>query len=277
VSTPAQSLAQQPVTYAVEGYDLLLRLHQVVGDAYSVPAGAAYLDTIEQILINQGYLLYIIDRTSAAKLTPSARTWAFDESITWLSVVNDLLAAVGYMGIWSDWNGYLRATPYVLPVSRAPEWVYDDDPATTMLSTDRAVTRDFFNSPNKWVFYRSNLSDGDAPVEGNGIYTYVNQSTGDTSIDARDGLIITKPLAVDVADQASLVAAAQITISADMDIPTTIQVKTSPNPLHWHFDRLFIADADSPVPFGDVQCTSWTLALPPDTSDMQLSLSVISR
>jgi hypothetical protein len=193
--------------------------------------------------------------------------WAFDDSITWLTIVNDMLASIGYAGIWSDWNGRLRLQPYLNPIDRAPEWYYSDDAATSMLSTKRSVERDYFASPNRWVIYRSNLVDGDTPVEGDGIYTYINDSTGDTSVDARRGLVITHTEGVDVADQGALVARAQQIINADMEVPTLYAVQVSPNPLHWHFDRLLVSDSAA-IPVADVMCTQWSLPLPPDQGDM---------
>lgn len=266
-TTPAHSLEETPATYDVEGYDILLRLHQSVGDAFSIAAGESYLVKIEEILQGRGYTQYIIDQQAASSVAPDARVWAFDDSITWLTIVNDMLASIGYAGIWSDWNGRLRLQPYLNPIDRAPEWYYSDDAATSMLSTKRSVERDYFASPNRWVIYRSNLVDGDTPVEGDGIYTYINDSTGDTSVDARRGLVITHTEGVDVADQGALVARAQQIINADMEVPTLYAVQVSPNPLHWHFDRLLVSDSAA-IPVADVMCTQWSLPLPPDQGDM---------
>jgi hypothetical protein len=275
-STAAHSLEESPPTFDVEGYDILLRLNQSVGDAFSLAKGELYLEKVESILTGRGYTRYLIDPSRATTVAPAARVWAFDDNITWLTVVNDLLASVGYAGIWSDWDGRLRCEPYEIPLDRAPEWYYSDDQATTMLSAKRSVERDFTFAPNRWVIYRSNLAEGATPVEGNGIYTWVNQSTGDTSVDARRGLVITRPEAVDVADQAALIVRARAIIDADMNVPTTINVETSPNPHHWHFDRLFLRDSAS-IPAADILCTQWSLPLPPDAGDMAQSWKVLAQ
>ena len=223
-----------------------------------------------------GYTRFVIDQDAAAKVLPTARVWAFADNITWLTVVNDLLASVGYQGIWSDWDGYLRCERYVLPQDRSVEWSYTENPATTMLALERTVAFDFFEAPNRWVVYRSNNVDDATPVEGNGIYTYTNQAIGLTSVDARAGLVVTRVEGVDAADQASLVARAQAIIQADMDVPTVISVSTSPNPLHWHFDRLRVQDSGV-LPAGDVMCTEWTLTLPPQLEDMQQTWRVVAQ
>jgi hypothetical protein len=275
-TTPDHPLEEDPPTFDVEGYDILLRLNQPVGDAYSIGAGESYLARVEEILLARGYTQYLIDQDAAATLTPSARVWAFDDSITWLTIVNDLLGSIGYAGVWSDWNGRLRLSSYQNPIERSIEWYYTDTQETTMLSTKRSIERDYFASPNRWVIYRSNLLEGETPVEGNGIYTYVNQSTGDTSVDARRGLIITRTESVDVADQGALIARANQMINADMEVPTIIHVEVSPNPLHWHFDRLLVQDSGS-IPVADVMCTQWSMPLPPDDGDMTQTWRILSR
>lgn len=274
LASPVRSLAESPTTYDVQGYDMLLRLAQPVGNSYAIVAGDAYLTKVEEILISVGYVAYIIDQTSIAKVAPGTRAWAFDDSTTWLKIVNDLLSAIGYQGIWADWDGRLRCAPYIQPISRGPEWYYSDDQATTMMSTDRSITHDVFAAPNRWVFYRTGMAEGEAPVDGAGMYTYINQSLGDTSVDARGGMIITKVVGLDAADQSSLIASGDITINADMTTPTIVNVKTFVNPLHWHFDRIFVQDSQG-IPLFDAQCTSWEITLPPSSDDMTQDWAVL--
>jgi hypothetical protein len=160
--------------------------------------------------------------------------------------------------LWADWDGRLRAEPYVPPVARASEWFYDTLVATTIMQ-DRTRTQDYFEAPNRWVAVRSNLADGQIPIEGNGVYTFVNQSAGKTSVDAR-GRVITKVLSIEAADQDALSTTANITIDADLRIDQVFNVTTGPNPMHWHFDRVTLADSE----FGaavELQETSWTLPL----------------
>jgi hypothetical protein len=276
VNTPTWPLHENPPTFDVTGYDMLLRLAQPVGDAYSIAKGANYLAEIENILTSRGYTRYIIDQERAGTVSPSARAWVFDEQITWLTILNDLLAAIGYQGAYQDWDGQIRCEPYVLPIEREAEWTYSDNQYTTMLGTEREIVYDFFDAPNRWVYYRTNLAEGEAPVEGNGIYTYENTSVGDTSVTARNGLVITRMVGVDVADQAALIAQANIGIQADQHIPTLINIKTAVNPLHWHFDRLFLKDGTK-IPASDVQCTEWTIQLPPSLEMMDQRWTILVR
>lgn len=259
-STPERVVGNSPETYGVDGYDILHGLNSAVGEAYAVDAGVAYLDAVEAILIRLGYSRYIIDQTKASTVLPTARVWPVDQNTKWLNIVNDLLGAIGYQGIWSDWDGWLRVLAYTSPSQRGSEWSYTVDPASTMLSSLRTLRRDYFDAPNKWVAIRTNNVDGPAPVEGNGIYTYVNQRDGDLSVEARGNRIITRILPLDAADQASLITAAQVSIDADTRTSATVSLSTFPNPLHWHFDRLTLDDPDM-GPVANVLSTQWTLPL----------------
>ncbi|MFI5833219.1 hypothetical protein ACIA5A_06030 [Micromonospora sp. NPDC051300] len=272
-STPETQLGEEPPTWTATGYDILLILGDLVGESYAVAAGQPYLAAVEAILVDRGVQAYVIDQAAADRVLPSARTWALDDNATWLTIVNDLLGAVGYAGVWSDWDGRLRCGPYQNPRDRAPEWLYTVDDATSMLTSRRTLADDYFDAPNRWVAVRSNNVDGAAPVEGNGLWTYQNDVDGPTSVQAR-GRVITAPLLqLDVADQAALVAAARQQIDADRRRRTTVTVGTSPNPLHWHFDRLAVADPAMGSALLDVMCTSWVLPL--DGADMSHDWSTI--
>jgi hypothetical protein len=271
-STPDDDLSEVPPTYQVVGYDILSVLDDAVGDAYAIPAGTDYLQRVEDILISRGVTRYIIDRTQAGVLVPSAKTYTLDDNVTWLIVVNDLLAAIGYQGIWSDWNGYLRVHSYTTPSARPPEWVHGVTDATTLIGTALKRSRDYYSAPNRWVFYRQNNTDSTAPVDGNGRYEFINSSLGDTSVDARGGRIKSKVVGVDAADQPSLVAAAQVTIDADRMIPTTFAFETWPFPLAWHFDKYTLMDPRVGR-VCDVLGSSWTL--PFDGSNQQHEMTVV--
>ena len=269
-STPARDVSQFPITYDVACYDLLSILDDPVGDAYGVAEGEPYLEAVESILMGRGVLRYLIDQDAAAEVLPTDRAWPLDERTTWLTIVNDLLASIGYAGVWTDWDGQVRCEKYVSPRERSPEWVYDTELATSMLGA-RTSHRDFFTAPNRWVFVLSNNTDGPAPVEGAGKYTYENTYEGDTSVEAR-GREITKVVTVDAANQAALVAAAQRTIDADMLIPTKINAATFPNPLHWHFDLVYLNDPAVGSP-SNALATQWTLPL--DGTDMTQEFTLI--
>ncbi|MBM0275089.1 hypothetical protein [Micromonospora tarensis] len=255
---PKRNLRETPPRFDVAGFDILLALNDPVGQTYAVDAGVGYLTAVEDILIQRGFVQYLIDRSSAALVLPAAKVWPFDPRTTWLQVVNDLLSAIGYAGIWSDWDGRPRCQPYQPPQQRPAEWTYEADGIRSMIAPEREIEQDFFRTPNRWVFYQSNNVEA-APVEGNGMYTYVNQADGPTSVEGR-GRVITQPVGLDAADHASLVRQAQERIDTDIRVPTTYTTPTALNPLHWHFDRLLVLDPTAGPPM-EVLGTQWTLPL----------------
>jgi len=273
-SVPSTEASRTPATYSVEAYDILLRLANRVGGSYSVPAGSRILQAVESILVAQGFVRYVIDPAQAAATMPATRVWPIDDNTTWLTVVNDLLASVGYAGVWSDWYGRLRCETYVSPRDRAAEWVYSGEGADSQLSVTRTVNRDYFDVPNRWIACRQNNIEGSTPVEGDGVYTYVNELDGPTSVEAR-GRVITGPLIlVDAVDQSALVAAVQQRVAADTSVPTTIELSLPlANPLHWHFDRCYVTDPA--LGLSEVLVTKWALPLAPSTDDQTMAWTVI--
>lgn len=270
-SSPRMEVAESPITRDVDAYDVLHWVNNPAGEAYTVAAGTGYLAAAEQVLVSNGWTAYVIDQTAADKTLDSSRTWVFSDNVTWLNIINDLLASIGYQGLWSDWDGRLRMQPYQVPTDRAPEWYYDIGLYTSMLAPERARIEDTFAAPNRWVFFWNKDPAASAPVEGNGIYTFTNNNIGPTSVEARGRVISAAPEQIDVADQDSLVNAAQARIDADMRLKTTFEVKSHPNPAHWHFDRLAVNDP-ALGPLMDVLVTKWSLPLNGDWMTQEWSL-----
>lgn len=273
--TPEEDMSLDVSSWDATGYDILSLLDDSIGDGYSIDAGESYLARVEDILLNRGFSQYIIDPDAIATLLPTAKSYTVDDNVTWLTVVNDLLAAVGYAGIWSDHNGVLRAQLYRSPAARGPEWQMTDDPAVTLLTQRRKRRRDFYDAPNHWVIYQQNSTETEQASNANGLrYEFTNDTIGETSVEARGGRVITKVLGVDAADAASLQAQAQRTIDADMQIPTTITIDTAPFPLAWHFDRIEVSDARLGATL-QILASAWTLNL--DGSDMAWEWTVIDN
>jgi hypothetical protein len=263
--SPDEDASSYPPTWDVTGYDILSILDDPIGDDYAVDLGEDPLAHVESILLGRGITQYKIDQDATGKLLGSPLVYAMTDNTTWLTVVNDLLAYVGYQSIWTDWNGVFRAQTYTTPALRGSEWFLGIDVADTLMTQRRKIARDFYDAPNRWVFYRSNNTDAVGPSDGAGRFEYINNSQGETSIEARGGRTITKVVSLDIADQVSLESAAQATIDADMAIPTTFSIETAPLPLVWHFDKFTVNDPALGAA-QDVLGSTWTLAL--DGSDM---------
>jgi hypothetical protein len=267
-------LENSPPTWEVTGHDILSILDDAIGDAYSVAKGVAPLTRVEDILRDRGVTRYLIDRSAAATVLSTPMTWTLDDNVNWLFVVNQLLAAIGYRGVYSDWEGWLRCEPYIPPSDRASEWVFAVDGVSTIVGAALSRSRDMYDAPNRWVFYRNSGTDDVPPVDGNGRYEYVNQLVAASSVEARNGRVITKTVGVDAATQTALVQQAQITIDADMSVTTRLTFPTSPFPLAWHFDRITLLDPRVGGAASEVQGSSWSLPL--DGSDMEWETTVVT-
>jgi hypothetical protein len=266
-----EELDDDPTTYSVTGHDIVSDLDDPVGDGYSVAGGTFVLDLCEQILQSRGWTNYVIDDDQRGTQIASPLTWTIDDNVTWLVIVNTLLTSVGYGSIWSDWNGALRLQKYVPMADRPAEWVFDVDEATSLMEQGRKRAKDYYNAPNRWVFYRGNATEEGQPVDGAGRFEYINETFGPTSVEARGGRRKSKTVTLDIADHDSLIAAAWKTIDADISLPSIVTVSTAPFPLAWHLDKYQVDDPRI-GPRSNVTGRSWSLPL--DGSSMSHEWSV---
>lgn len=272
LTTPAERMHETPGTFDVQGYDRLSLLAREVGDSYSVTAGTSYLVAVTAAVAAAGLTGVLLDGSAAAKVLPADRTWpilAETTPTTWLRIVNDLLAAIGYRGMYADNDGLLRSGPYADPATRAPEYVLPAYGDASLVGEEREQTTDLWDAPNRWVFVQQNAPA--APVAGAGLYVVVNQSDGPTSVDAR-GLTWTKTVQVDAADQDSLQTRGDAVVAADRRATRTLKVRTVPWPAAGHAD---IYTYDDPALGGAVKVQASQYQLDLAGADTEWTLEVI--
>lgn len=230
-NTPERRGGTYPLIFDIEAYDKLVLLDTPHGQSYSVNTSDFYLGAVEALLDTVGET-YSFDQTKASTALISEMTWSLDDKNTTLRIINDLLAAVGYKGLYADRNGVFRSEPYTSPSTDNILFDYSTAHAETVLLDDYSASSDLFDIPNRWVFINDNPTQA-VPSEGAGIYTVANQSDGDSSIDSR-GRIITRIVRLDAADQTSLVTQGDRIAEADRQPLTILDFRSSPNPDHWH-------------------------------------------
>ena len=271
LTTPDTALGETPQSYAVTGFDQLHLLQDNIGDSYTVAAGANVLAAVQGVLTAAGVSApVLLDSTASAKTLASVMTWpqTSSESPTWMKVVNDLLAAIGYRGIWCDWDGAFRSGPYVNPSDRAVEWTFAvGDLKLGIVAANRFVANDVWGAPNWWRFIMNGLTV--APVEGTGQYTTTNATTGLSSIASVGRTVHASVVYLDAVDQASLVVQGDAIKAAAMRVTEVITASLSPFPAAWHFDVSTYSDSALGVD-RKAQCRSWSLPL--DGSDMAYTL-----
>lgn len=231
LTTPDVALSDDDTTvYEVQGYDKLHLLQHEVGDTYVVAAGTGYLDAARQAIVDAGVtgLPALFDGTASASVLADPFVWVLDtsEPVTWLRVVNDLLAAIGYRGLWVDHDGRFRSEPYQSPAVRPPEWTFDlADPRTNIVAPARTLTVDEFERINYWRFVRDGMTT--QPTEGNGLYT-VDRSEGAPR----------RPRVVQVqaADQSALQSIGDAEVDAASRRTRLLDAACGPLPILGHFD-----------------------------------------
>jgi hypothetical protein len=246
LTSPKRTVGETPITYEVTGFDLLNLLQCPVGDTYVTTAGTTYLQAVSDVLTASGVGSTIMaDSTLSATVLPSDMVWALTDSspASWLRVINDLLASINYRGLWVDQDGRFRSEPYRDPSTRAVEWVFDvADQRTNIIGEKRTESADLWSAPNYWRFVRKAITV--EPVEGAGIYTYTNQSTGASSVDSVGRLVKAPTQFLDAADQTSLVAQGDRTTTSDMSSTRLLELTTGPFPIASHFDVATLIDPD---------------------------------
>lgn len=285
LATPVRQIGVNPETYDVQGYDRIYLLDRPVGDTYTVAAGVGFLAAVRTAITASGLSGVSLDGAAEAKTLPVAMVWPLiqaqtgadgkpsSSSTSWLGVVNDLLGAVGYTGLWADENGSFRSNPYALPATRSSEFTFTaDDTNLTIVGEQRDFTQDTWAVPNRWVFIQQNRDPAAAvPVEGAGIYTVNNTADGLTSQTAR-GLVWAKVVSLDAADQSSLVTQGNNIVAADQRVTASLKVTTGPWPVAQHRDIYTYADSALGAS-RKVQATRWSFDL--SGSDVTWEMEVV--
>lgn len=273
-TTPDTVRGENPVTYDVTGYDLLSLLQATgPGDTFTVTSGTTYFDALQTILTDSGVgAALLIDGTRQDATLPATRVWALTSPAqSWLRIMTDLLAEIGYVPPWMDWDGAIRSQPYQPLEDRATEWTLDvSDASTNLVSEERTLSVEAGDVANWWRFIRQNMDT--TPIEGDGIYTVENEAVGPTS-QLELGRVVRRVEWLDAADQAALVAQGDKIVAGDMGSVTTYRLRIDPLPAMWNADVFRLIDSDPDGAWNDnvkVEAASWELSLDGDPGSLQL-------
>lgn len=266
LTTPETVLGSTPITYEVSGYDRLHLLQHPVGDTYVVTTGTAYLAAVRTAITASGATptTVLLDGTAEAKVLPAPMVWVLDpaDPTSYLRVINDLLAAVGYRGLYADANGVYCSEPYQSPLVKPPTWTLDlSDQRTVIVAEERTLKTDRFTETNWWRFIRKGMDA--APVEGTGLYT----------VDLSDsGTKIKSVQLINAADQTALEAIGDAIVQTARQVVQTLMLETGPLPLLGHFD-VFIYRAPSDI--GELRVQARSHRIPLEGGNVDLVLEVL--
>ncbi|HSG29505.1 MAG TPA: hypothetical protein VLA34_13580, partial [Candidatus Krumholzibacterium sp.] len=270
--TPMQVVGESPAVYEIEAYDKLIILDTPYGASYRIAASTSYVTAVQTLLDAAG-VVHSIDTTEAATTLPTDLVWEISDKNTYLSIVNDLLEAIGYVSLYTDRSGIFRSEPWTAPSGRSVVHHYLADSDETIVAR-MGASQDLFDVPNKWVFVRNNPDPGETlPSEGAGIYTVTNQSNGISSIDSR-GRTKTRVLFLDAANHASLVAIGDKIVERDRHPSAVVQVSSRTNPEHWHESTVKVTSSELGYAAKTFTEEGWTLPLTGEQMEHELMETV---
>jgi hypothetical protein len=266
LTTPESVTGETPRTYRVRGYDRLHLLQRQVGADYSVTAGTTYRHALLDVFAAAGLTGVLIDGSAATLTVPVTRSWPLvgrstdpDQTtspVTFLRVINDLLAAINYRSVWADQDGVFRCQQYAEPAARPVEFTFDTDTTTTIVGEERSSTDDVWSLPNRWLFRWQNAPAGTPLAD----LTYeVSLPATDPLSAAQRGLVWTSVVDREAASRAALVAIGDAYATAERRGSRTLEVTTGPLPAVGHADVYLLRDNE----LGElrVQNVSWSFDL----------------
>lgn len=113
------------------------------GRPYTVSAGTFAVDKAAEIAEGMGLRV-----NNPAKSSYALRDdHTFEQSDSWLAIVNWLLDAAGYASCCPDAYGVVQMAPYIEPTERSVSWTFADDEKSIMLP-DVKLTRNLADTPN---------------------------------------------------------------------------------------------------------------------------------
>lgn len=285
-ATPTASMEFDQPLYSVTCYDQTSIFDVPITQSITYPSGTPVLAAVQALIaqfqINTEPWMFVnVDPSRQYGALINPLSWGIDASITYLDVINEMLATIGYDPMWADCYGSLQLTPFVDPRTRAADWVFDQtDPAYSIVDPTGTWSPDIWQIPNTWLFLQNGLLA--PPTEGNGQYTYTNQSLGPASIDKQLGRVLLSYHALDATSQADLVTQGNATVVSESLPAESFSLPTSPFPMAGHKDVLtYISDNIEPNlfaatgPTNSRHCSVASWSLPLDGTNMVWTMGTV--
>jgi len=160
-ASPTENHSEFGITYQVQ---LLSKMNIISEDTvearYSLAAGTVVVPVV----------VALIQSTGETRISATASTAVLTSPLTWeagtskLTIINDLLQAIGYWSLWCDGAGQFRVQPYLNPASRPVAFDFEHGERSLHFPEwDRE--KDLTKVPNKFVAVGQG-SDSVAPLVG---------------------------------------------------------------------------------------------------------------
>jgi hypothetical protein len=246
------------VPRAITAYDLGIILREdLVTGAYTVLAGTKYTDAINAVLFSAGL--------PAASISPSpsllTATKEWDPGTSKYVIVNDLLNGINYASLSFDGNGIPVAIPYLDPASAPSIYNYAIG-VNGVVVPDNGIseTLDLSSVSNVFVLY-VNSPDTDptgAPITLISTYTNSNPSSPTSTVSLGRNIVSYQEV-TDIADQATLDAAAKAAAQSASQVYSQVEFTSGMMPIHTTADVMTVDWGSGTAP--KYRETEWDLDL----------------
>lgn len=235
----------------ISAYDQTVLLSEnKVGDRYIVPKGTNVVDHVAQILRDVGVAQ--VNAVHSDKVLPSDREW--EPGTPLLKIVNELLAAINYLGLWFDSHGAARLQPYVAPEEGKVGEEYLDN-EKSILFPQITSSLDLFDVPNHWVLVVSEPDREPLRAE----YTNTNPDSPTSTVSR--GITVTDFRTTDQSvDQPTLDAAVRRLAVEASQVYEKVTLETRLMPHHEHLETIRVRARSLDV-FDDYQEVAWKMEL----------------
>lgn len=158
-TTPVVETTATGQSATVKLYDkTLIARRASYGASFSLDTGTVVTDAVRAILASMGITQAAI--TESAERLTAPMVWGPENSK--LRIINDLLMAVNYFGLYCDPHGVYTVAPYVAPQYRPIIADYVDG-HTCYYRPEFSRELDTFEVPNKVVYISQPTDGGDTP------------------------------------------------------------------------------------------------------------------
>lgn len=219
--------AMTGTTYHVDLLDKLTILSQEGMGTIAYPSGAHPVDVAVALIEGAGETAIAATDSDAALTTGLA--WPSQDSPTRLRIINDLLAAAGYRGVYCDGLGVYRLEPYVRPQDRAPVWAFAEG-ELAVHSPDWERTQDGHDVINR-LRCLSQASGEDEPLE---VVVENSNPASPYSIPSRGRVLSRTDTGIEATSLAALASIAQQRLLAASSPTATLAITHAPLPLPVH-------------------------------------------
>lgn len=262
----------------VTGFDKNYLLQNQPTDSFSFAAASTYKAAVQSVFLAAGLITADLSEVCdfpgdwPAKTLPGPVSYPLDGSISYLSIVNDLLKASGCRPLFGQPSGRWMVQ-YIPTVATQPlrwSWAASEDPSVTDGDLDSRIVLhhqsryqgDVHNLPNQWVFVQAGLTFEPTGSDGSAGRYIVNNTMAPPSDQTTVGRVLRSTQFLPASGAADLIKQGDAIVATALSQVEKISLQTAPWPAARHYDVFQLTHAALPSSAQRrVQAQGWTLPL----------------